>query len=119
MYANLLEPIMVPVVSNFTTITNGKATTGVLDVVLTRSEDCSNYTYAIVNKDPLNDVAVSLDFAGKKTPKNVKATILSGNSADDYNDLGRENNVTPRDASLKVTDGKVSVPAHSLTILRF
>ena len=119
MYANLLEPVMVPTEGKYTTITNGKTSTGVLDVVLTRSEDSSHYAYAITNKDPENAVTLALDFAGKKAPKTVKATVLSGNSADDYNDLGRENHVIPHDTTLKVKDGRVEIPAHSFAVVKF
>ena len=74
----------------------------------------------VVNKDPENDaeIALNLDKLIGKAPSELKATVLCGRSPDDYNDVGKENNVVPEERIFEVKDGKISVPAHSLSFLR-
>ena len=52
----------------------------------------------------------------KKTPRQVKAHVLSGRSADDYNDRGDEH-VTPAEHTFKVKNSTVTIPAHSITFV--
>lgn len=118
MYTNLLEKYLVPTEGSYNKLTKGDNSTGVLDVVLTRNEDSSHYVYAITNKNPVSAETVRLDFAGKKTPKTVKATILSGHGIDDYNDIDRDS-VKPSEVVLKVKDGQVEIPAHTLAFINF
>ena len=119
MYTNLLQPNVVPTTAEFARLTSGERSTPVLDLVLTTDEQRSKYVLAVVNKDPDKAQPLTLDFAslGKKQPREVHATVLSGQSPDDYNDRGREH-VVPQEQVLKVgKDGAVSIPAHSLTFL--
>ena len=118
MYTNLLEENVLPVECEFSKLSKGDRQTGVFDVVLTADKDGKHRVYAVVNKSPDEDIELTLDLTlqGKNMPDQVKATVLSGNSPDDYNDRGREN-VIPQERILKVHDGKVSIPAHSLTFV--
>jgi alpha-N-arabinofuranosidase len=72
-----------------------------------------------VNKHPDKAIEFAPDFAGMNlaTPKQVSATILSGSSPDDYNDIGAENRVAPYEKVLKVEKGNVLLPPHSLILL--
>jgi alpha-N-arabinofuranosidase len=73
----------------------------------------------VVNKHPDKSIEFALDFANLSgtTPKQVSATILSGASPDDYNDIGAENRVIPSEKTWKVEKGKVSLPPHSLVLI--
>ena len=119
MYSNCLLPYVVPTEEHVGTLTHGDKSTGVLDVVLTTDEEGKKFVYAVANKDPENDQPLTLDFKGlgKKVPKKVQARILSGKSADDYNDIGSEDRVKPYDTNLVVKDGTVTIPAHSVTFI--
>ena len=118
MYTNLLEENVLPVEGEFAKLSRGDQQTGVFDVVLTADKEGKRRVYAVVNKSPDEDIDLTIDLniPGKSTSEQVKATVLSGNSPDDYNDRGREN-VIPQQRILKVHDGKVSIPAHSLTFV--
>ena len=118
MYTNYLEKYQVPLKTSFTTISNGKRETGVLDAILTTDKDGKRFVYAIANKDPKNDIDLQIDFAAmnKKTPRQVKAHVLNGRSADDYNDRGDEH-ITPAEHTFKVKNSTVTIPAHSITFL--
>ena len=118
MYANDLLPFIVPIDTKVGTISLQDDSTKVLDMILTTDKTGKKYVCAIANKDPEKAVSLSVDFKGMgiKTPKKVSARILSGKSADDYNDIGDEH-VKPYDATLPIKDGIISVPAHSVTFL--
>ena len=90
-----------------------------LDGILTSNESGTKYAYVVVNKDPKEEQQLKLDFAGMKLKpsKNIKAKVLTGKTPDDYNDIGAENRVVPKDMTLKVKDGCVELPPHSLTVL--
>ena len=119
MYVNLLEDYMVPTSLQTVSLSNGDKQTGMLDGILTSNESGTKYAYVVVNKDPKEEQQLKLDFAGMKLKpsKNIKAKVLTGKTPDDYNDIGAENRVVPKDMTLKVKDGCVELPPHSLTVL--
>ena len=47
-----------------------------------------------------------------------KATILTGETTDSYNDIENPNRVMPKDLELKFKNGIVQLPPHSLTIVQ-
>lgn len=120
MYTNMLEDYVVPINLDTQTITNGKKSTGVLDAILTSDETGKRFVYVVVNKDPeiSQTLNLNLNAIGIKNPSKVKVTVLSGNSPDDYNEIGNENRVVPVDKELKVKNGSVPLPPHSLTMIR-
>ena len=119
MYSNLLLPYVVPTEQSVGKLVLGDRSTDVLDVLLTSDKEGTRFVYAVANKDPENAQPLLLDFKGlgKKVPKNVKATVLSGASPDDYNDIGHEDRVTPSEKVLPVRNGAVAIPAHSVTFI--
>jgi len=118
MYANELLPVVVPTEEKVARLELNDHSTNVLDVILTTDEQSSKYVYAVANKDPKQDVSLTLDFKGlqRKAPKKVKALVLSGNGPDDYNDINDEH-IKPQEKQLSVKDGSIMVPAHSVTLL--
>ena len=119
MYANDLMPYVVPTEEDITqTLSQGNSSTKTLDVILTSDKDGRKFVYAIVNKDPENEVSLTLDFKGmgKTAGSRVPAKILAGESIDDYNDIG-DDSVKPYQTTLPVSGGAVSLPAHSLTFI--
>ena len=119
MYSNQLLPYVVPTEETVGTLSHKDKSTGVLDVILTSDKEGKRFVYAVANKDPRNEQLLSLDFKGlgKKVPGKVQATVLSGSSPDDYNDIGHEDRVKPVATTLKVKDGAVSLPPHSVTFI--
>ena len=121
MYTHLLEANYAPVKVDCGELTDGKASVPVLDAVLTVSDDGKRRVLAVVNKSPdkAGSLNVSAFAAGVQDRASLSATILSGSSPDDYNDIGAENRVVPVKTDLAVKDGKVSLAPHSLSIIRF
>ncbi len=121
LYSDLLEKDYIPVEFTSEILSDGRRSTQKLDLVLTCNDAKDKFTLVVVNKDPENEaeIALNLDELIGKTPNELKATVLCGRSPDDYNDVGQENNVVPEERIFEVKDGKISVPAHSLSFLRF
>ncbi len=119
MYTNFLEKYIVPVNTETDALQLGNHSTGVFDIILTTNEKNTRYVCAVVNKDAMKDVDLKINFETfkKASPKKIKAEILSGKSADDFNDIGAENRVVPFEKILSVKNSVVSIPAHSLTFL--
>lgn len=118
MYSNLLLPYVVPTEEKVVDLVHGERSIGVLDVILTSDKEGKRFVYAVANKDPDNDQPLTLDFQGLgiKAPKKVQATVLSGMSPDDYNDIGVER-VKPESKTLQIKNGTVTIPAHSVTFI--
>ena len=127
MYANLLQPNVVPVTLKCGEISDGKKSVPSVDAVLTRSDDGSRMTLMVVNKSPDKDETLDISRLfgladGTKpvppdadgTSANLSATILSGDSPDAYNDIGNENRVMPQKVKLPVAEGKISLPCHAI-----
>jgi alpha-N-arabinofuranosidase len=75
---------------------------------------------AVANKSPDKAIALDIEAVNKisgKTATEFPATILSGSSPDDFNDIGAENRVVPEEKTLKIEDGKVAIPAHSIVFI--
>lgn len=117
MYANLLEDYVVPVNVNSDRLYSGDNSVSVIDCILTSNADNSRYVLAVVNKDPSKEQSVKLDIPEIKTSKRLKNYVLSGNSVDDYNDIGAENRVVPQETRLRVNKGNIVVPPHSINLI--
>jgi len=83
---------------------------------LTVSDDGARRVLAVVNKSPDKAVALDVSAFGVKAAS-LSATVLSGSSPDDYNDIGAENRVVPVKTALAVKDGRVQLAPHSLNCI--
>ena len=121
MYTNELEKNVVPTRIDAERLAHKNQTTPLWDAALTCDDAQKNFALAVVNKDPKESVAISVEGlpASAVEAGKIDATVLSGSSPDDYNDVGRENNVVPRKTTLKIEDGRVQIPACSLSIIRW
>jgi alpha-N-arabinofuranosidase len=119
LYANQLEKNVLPIQVTSENLVSGDKKTLVLDAVLTCNDAKTRFVLAVVNKHPDRAIEFAPDFDGLNVtvPKQVSATILSGSSPDDYNDIGAENRVVPEEKTLKVNKGKIYLPAHSLVLI--
>ncbi|MDR2423604.1 MAG: hypothetical protein LBD59_02630 [Prevotellaceae bacterium] len=120
MYANMLEKHFLPSQIQSDTLKHGDRKTLMLDVAITCNSDKTRFAIAAVNKHPDKAVTFAPDFAALtgSTPKQVKAVALTGTSKDDYNDVGNENRVVPTEITLKVDKGLITLPPHSVVIIK-
>ena len=115
LYANKLQPNILPVSVMSDMLTKNDQSVPVVDAVVTCSSDKKQFAIVLVNKDPEKEAECSLgmDNLGRA----VNAILLSGDSPDAYNDISTPDRVVPKTIQLPVNNGKVRIPAHSLAIL--
>lgn len=115
LYANKLQPNVLPFSIKSDSLTNGKISVPAVDGIVTCSDDKKVLSIALVNKNPQNEAECNLGL--EKIDGVVNAIILSGDSPDAYNDVDMPNRVVPETKQVTIKNGKVTVPAHSLMIL--
>ena len=120
LYANELKKNILPIELNSEQLTYHELTTSSLDVVLTCNDEKDQFSLVVVNKDPEKDIDLLADLNQflKLPTDQIEAIVLSGNSPDDFNDIGSENRVVPNRKMLKMNNGRISIPAHSLNIIK-
>lgn len=119
MYANLLEKNILPIDLQSAPLLWENKSTPMIDAVLSVNDEGSRYVLAVVNKDPEKARPVTLELSKlpNGTPAKLEGTVLSGNSPDDFNDVGAENRVVPQKTVFEVKDGTVTLPPHSLSFI--
>jgi alpha-L-arabinofuranosidase len=76
------------------------------------------WTIAVVNRDPEQEVACEINLGGRLLSGPAAATILGGSDPDAYNDIAWPDRVMPQEIALTIRGGKHSFPPHSVTVLR-
>jgi len=115
MYANLLQERVADVTVSAVDIKGTPVST--IDAVATVDATGSQWSVAFINRHASASVACTLVIDGASLDGTYKATILTGDSAESYNDIEHPHRVTPKDATLTFRKGAVSLPAHSLVIV--
>lgn len=115
MYSNLLQPQVVPAQIESKPLEGAKVST--IDAVATVDESGKRWSIAIINRHPSRVVRCALDLKGTPLDGTFKATVLTSDSPDSYNDIKRPDRVMPHDVELIIKKGIVNLPPHSLTIL--
>ena len=117
MYNETIESHVVPSEVISPKLSHEGQSVATVDAIVTRNEDSSSVSIAVVNRHPEATIPCHLTMAGLPRNGEVAATTLSGDSPDAYNDIGTPDRVTPE--TLKVTrlDEPVALPPHSVTII--
>ncbi|HYQ57191.1 MAG TPA: alpha-L-arabinofuranosidase C-terminal domain-containing protein [Draconibacterium sp.] len=115
LYANELQPNILPTSVKSGTLSKDDISVPVVDAVVTCNNDKTKYAVALVNKDPQKAIECQLGLGGIN--EIVTAMVLSGDTTEAYNDIENPERVKPEKTQLKLNNGKVVVPAHSLMIL--
>ncbi len=120
-YAEKLEKNYIPAQLQSELLIYNDLSVPALDAIITCNDARTHFVMAVINKHPEKSIAFSPDFASfsVSTPKQVDATVLSGSSPNDYNDVGFENRVIPLKETLKVEKGEVMIPPHSIVWISF
>jgi len=115
MYANLLQPQVVPIQIESTPLKGANVST--IDAVATVDESGKQWSIALINRHPSKVVRCTLDLTGMPLDGTFQATVLTGDSPDSYNDIKRSDRVVPKNVELIIKKGITDLPPHSLTIL--
>lgn len=117
MYANELEKRIVNTLVSADKLTNDKDTVAVIDAIATVDEKGKNWAISLVNRHPSKSVDFKVKMGGKSLNGTYKATILTGESPESYNDIENPNRVEPKEVELTFKNGVISLPPHSLMIV--
>jgi alpha-N-arabinofuranosidase len=117
MYANRLEAGVGQLDLESGRLARGGQSVPVLDAVATVDASGRRWAVALVNRHPDKTVACTLRMGDALLEGRIHATVLDGDSPDDYNDIANPDRVAPRKTILTLRGGVVDLPRHSLCIL--
>jgi alpha-N-arabinofuranosidase len=117
MYANLLQDRVAGTKVDSDRLRQGDQSVAAVDAVATVDKAGNRWAIALVNRHPTTAVNCTLQLGGARLTGLFHATQLSGDSPDAYNDIEHPDRVAPRKVALHFTDGVVSLPPHSLSIV--
>jgi len=116
MYANLLQDRVANTKVAAGKLIHGNACVAVVDAIATVDESGKQWAIALVNRHPSQEVACTLKI-GEPLEGTYKATVLTGESPDAYNDIEHPHRVAPRTMELTFKKGTANLPPHSLVII--
>ena len=76
-----------------------------------------HWVIALVNRHPSENVECTVKLGHRLLDGKYRATLLSANSVDSYNDIDYPDRVAPKEVELTFKKGIVDLPPHSLTIV--
>jgi alpha-N-arabinofuranosidase len=118
MYANLLEANVVDTWVNSDTFTQPDKAVPVLDAVATCDEAKKKWSLVLVNRHPDTPVSCRVLVGGQGLQGRHNVTLLSGDSADAYNDLASPDRISPSQAERIFEQGELELPPHSVTVIQ-
>jgi alpha-N-arabinofuranosidase len=116
MYANLLKPRVAMAAVTSDPLQPG-TNVPVVDAVATCDAERKQWRLALVNRHSSAVASCAVRFDGKTPADGCRATVLSGDSPDAYNDVDQPDRVVPKRVELRFQNGAIDLPPHSITIL--
>ncbi len=89
-----------------------------VDAIATVNETGKNWVIAMVNRHPEKAVACTIKMKDRLLEGEYSAVRLAGDSPDSFNDTENPNRVVPKQIALTVVNGSMSLPPHSLTLIK-
>ena len=117
MYANLLQERVSDAQVISERLEHGEKSVAVVDGIATVDESGKQWAFALVNRHPSESVDCTLKIKEMLLDGTYKATVLTGESPDSYNDIRHPDRVTPKEIEQLFKNGVTSLPPHSLTIV--
>jgi alpha-N-arabinofuranosidase len=118
MYANLLGSRVVDAEVKADSLTYENQSVPVMDAIATRDDADKNWSIALVNRHPVDELICQIVINGETLEGSFDATILSGDSAESYNGIEHPNRVVPAKTQLIFKEGNVTLSPHSLIIVK-
>ena len=117
MYANLLQPYVAGAEIESDRLSHDGTSVAMVDAIATVDESGNNWAVALMNRHPSDSVRCTVALGAVPMNGTYKATLLTGDSPDAYNDIEHPHRVAPRETTLTFKDGAVTLPPHSLCIV--
>jgi len=118
MYTSLLESHTLPTTARSQTLETGDENVPVIDVVATGDPKSGNLSIVLINKSACKDSTVQLRMDGSLINAAASVSTLGAHSPDAYNDVHHPETVQPRESTVKVLGGLVTLPPHSISVFR-
>ncbi len=118
MYANQLEERVGKSHLEATMLVHDDRFVPVVDAVATVDPTGKNWSLALVNRHPDKAVPCTVRMQDRLPEGSYDATVLAGDSPSAFNDIPQPHRVVPEKKQLLFQDGRVSLPPHSLTIVK-
>ena len=88
-----------------------------VDAIATVDQSGEQWAVSMMNRHPSEEVSCTVKMGDRPLEGTFRATILTGDSPDSYNEIDHPDRVTPRKTELIFKDGAVVLPPHSLCIV--
>ncbi len=118
MYANELEAHVGKLSIKADDLSLGGKSIPVVDAIATVDKTGKNWSIALVNRHPDKEVACTVKMKDNPLDGEYRAIILAGDSPDAFNDIENPDRVVPEKTNLTFIKGVVSLPPHSLSIVK-
>jgi alpha-N-arabinofuranosidase len=89
-----------------------------IDAIATVDEPGKVWAIALVNRHPSKNAACTVKMKDALLDGRYEATILAGDSPEAFNDVEHPSRVAPERTQLSFEKGVVTLPPHSLAIIR-
>lgn len=117
MYANELEAHVLDAKVMADKLTNEEDTVAMIDAIATVDKTGNKWAFSLVNRHPSENVDCTVKMGDTAIDGKYKATLLTGNSPNAFNDIENPNRVIPKEVALSFKNGIVQLPPHSLIIV--
>ncbi len=118
MYANQLGSRVAAAHIESDRLAHAGASVALVDAIATVDESGQTWSIALMNRHPSDEVVCTLRLGDAPLEGPYSATLLSGDSADAFNDVEHPDRVAPHPIELTFDAGAVSLPPHSLCIVK-
>ena len=118
MYRNLLEERVAATETLSGSLIHEGDSVALIDALATVDEQGKNWAISLVNRHPSDQVKCTVKMGGKLLDGLFRATLLTANSPDSYNDIEHPDQVSPRDVEVVFKKGITHLPPHSLIIMQ-
>lgn len=117
MYANHLEEQVEITQLSADKLINEKDTVAVVDAISTVDKSRGNRAIVLINRHPSEKVDCTVRIDDELLHGTFKATVLSGDSPEAFNDIDHPDSVVPNEIQLKFKKGVAKIPQHTLVIV--
>lgn len=117
MYAEALRRNIVTTAVASDRIIKGEKSVAAIDAIVSADEE--GHTAIITNRHPSEAAQCLLKLDGMPFDGTMQGECLEGDSPDSFNSIEQPHAVVPHPMSLVVDNGQISIPPHSVCVLRW
>jgi alpha-L-arabinofuranosidase len=117
-YANELQPRVAELRLKASPLYLGNRHIAAADAIATVDDSGKHWAIALVNRCPDKSLKCAVKMKDSQLSGDYAAVVLSGDSPEAFNDIKHPNRVVPVKTTVRFERGVVSLPPHSLTVIK-